>query len=308
MQHCQCVTLCPPSYPNYYPQRLSCEQFEGGVSLLSADFRVDCHSSRYQQMLAVAGIMTVIFPIGVPLFLLWTLRLWRKRHQLYPRNKNSSLVAYSVDPDKEESEPRRRSRFSAVLSPTAIVPMDNTQQTAGIVRLYVSADAIKPKYMPDLDAKVRLRCKQNPCLHSVLRLSTVTCSATTQTTKVTFWGLPPSCSPRCFGRTVSVLRISLAMEACLVPSSCALRGTMACTRPFLWRSLLHVAQVGALAHAGSTPGAQHKSVGPPTPPARHNVSTVEELPLVVQKYFTDSRSSETPFNPADVFYYVSLLC
>ena len=34
--------------------------------------------------------MTVIFPIGVPAVLWWT--LWRHRHALYPRNKHRVLL------------------------------------------------------------------------------------------------------------------------------------------------------------------------------------------------------------------------
>ena len=45
-------------------------------------------------MVLVSIIMTVIFPIGVPLVLGWT--LWRKRDRLYPRNKDVTLsVAFT---------------------------------------------------------------------------------------------------------------------------------------------------------------------------------------------------------------------
>ena len=70
--------------PSHLPPFVRCDDFDNGWSLLSADYRIDCKSSRYSSMRAVSFVMLVIFPIGVPVALGWT--LWRKRHALYPRN------------------------------------------------------------------------------------------------------------------------------------------------------------------------------------------------------------------------------
>ena len=67
-----------------------CESFDNGQSLLSADFRIDCNSPRYHTMVIVSLIITVVFPIGVPLVL--GLTLWWKRHALHPRNKGFVLA------------------------------------------------------------------------------------------------------------------------------------------------------------------------------------------------------------------------
>lgn len=71
-------------------RRHRCEEFDDGTSLLSADFRIDCKSSRYNSMVVVSAVMLVIFPVGVPLALGWT--LWRKRRFLYPRNSGLAMV------------------------------------------------------------------------------------------------------------------------------------------------------------------------------------------------------------------------
>jgi hypothetical protein len=76
--------------------RVRCEEFDDHSTLLSVDFRIDCTSSRYNSMVIVSAVMLVIFPVGVPLALGWT--LWRKRHSLYPRNKGLVMVvSYGVD-------------------------------------------------------------------------------------------------------------------------------------------------------------------------------------------------------------------
>lgn len=73
-----------------------CYQFDDGALLLNADFRISCHSSRYKAMLAVSVAMSAVFPIGVPLFLAYT--LWRRRESLYPRNHALTIgVVHSPD-------------------------------------------------------------------------------------------------------------------------------------------------------------------------------------------------------------------
>lgn len=61
-----------------------CDDFDDGSSLLSADYRIDCKTGRYNHMRVVSFVMLAIFPVGVPVALGWT--LWSKRHALYPRN------------------------------------------------------------------------------------------------------------------------------------------------------------------------------------------------------------------------------
>jgi hypothetical protein len=63
-------------------------------------------------MVVVSLVMLVIFPVGVPLALGWT--LWRKRHALYPRNAGRALV---IDHGSDGSRPSVLSVWLSKLAP-----------------------------------------------------------------------------------------------------------------------------------------------------------------------------------------------
>ena len=78
------------------PIAARCYKFDDGSLLLNADFRINCHSARYKAMLTVSIVMSGVFPIGVPLFLAYT--LWRRRASLFPRNVGYTIgVVHSPD-------------------------------------------------------------------------------------------------------------------------------------------------------------------------------------------------------------------
>lgn len=56
-----------------------CEYFDDGTGYLVADFRIDCHSLRYTQMVIYATCMIFVFPVGIPLWYWWLLYSQRVR-------------------------------------------------------------------------------------------------------------------------------------------------------------------------------------------------------------------------------------
>jgi hypothetical protein len=59
---------------------LRCEYFDDGTGYLVADFRIDCHSVRYTQMVIFATVMVFVYPVGIPLWYWWL--LYRQRVRL----------------------------------------------------------------------------------------------------------------------------------------------------------------------------------------------------------------------------------
>ncbi len=78
------VFVIYPSVSTEIVKSFRCMDFEGGVSVLRADFRISCHSAPYRRMLAFSWAMFAVFPVGVPAALFFV--LYRRRHELYPRN------------------------------------------------------------------------------------------------------------------------------------------------------------------------------------------------------------------------------
>lgn len=58
----------------------SCEKLEDGVSYLRADFGVVCFSRRHAAFRFYAGVMVLVYPLGIPALFGWWLR--RNRHDL----------------------------------------------------------------------------------------------------------------------------------------------------------------------------------------------------------------------------------
>ena len=58
----------------------ACHEFDDGTSYLKVDYGIDCNASSHTFYTLFAGIMILIYPIGVP-FSYWFL-LWRQRHLL----------------------------------------------------------------------------------------------------------------------------------------------------------------------------------------------------------------------------------
>ncbi|CAM9693016.1 unnamed protein product, partial [Phaeothamnion confervicola] len=60
----------------------NCEQFDDGGKYLQADFDISCESKRYKAFATFAGVMVLVFPLGVPL--LYAGLLYKDRKRLSP--------------------------------------------------------------------------------------------------------------------------------------------------------------------------------------------------------------------------------
>ena len=55
-----------------------CESFDGNLELLQADYSIDCSTSSHEKYVAFAGVMTIVYPLGVPVLYLAALWPYRK--------------------------------------------------------------------------------------------------------------------------------------------------------------------------------------------------------------------------------------
>lgn len=75
----------------------SCETLDDGISYLRADYSVRCWSDRHVACKAYAGLMVLVYPVGIPVLSgVW---LWYNREDLVKddntRNSNTKLEAFS---------------------------------------------------------------------------------------------------------------------------------------------------------------------------------------------------------------------
>ncbi len=69
----------------------SCEGLDSGVSYLRADYALTCSSQRHDVFRAYAGLMAVVYPLGVPALFGWWLRRHRRELQSPDRSENPHL-------------------------------------------------------------------------------------------------------------------------------------------------------------------------------------------------------------------------
>ena len=55
-----------------------CESFDDNLTLLRADYSIDCSTNSHEKYVAFAGVMTVVYPLGVPVLYLAALWPYRK--------------------------------------------------------------------------------------------------------------------------------------------------------------------------------------------------------------------------------------
>ncbi|CAM9190562.1 unnamed protein product, partial [Ectocarpus sp. 8 AP-2014] len=69
-----------------------------GESYLGADYGIQCHTDKHTWYKVYAGIMIMVYPIGIPL--LYSVILWRNRESLNPPAEASTLVDSSANERK----------------------------------------------------------------------------------------------------------------------------------------------------------------------------------------------------------------
>jgi len=91
--------LIYPSVSNKIFQTYSCVDFEDGSSVLRADYTISCLDPNRTGWLALASIMIVVYPLGVPLFFYWLLH--RHVTKLNPPGTDVDTIVEkrALDPD-----------------------------------------------------------------------------------------------------------------------------------------------------------------------------------------------------------------
>lgn len=69
----------------------SCEKLDNGVSYLRADYGLTCSSARHSAFRVYAGLMVVVYPLGIPALFGWWLRRNRRALQSPTRADNPHL-------------------------------------------------------------------------------------------------------------------------------------------------------------------------------------------------------------------------
>ena len=64
----------------------ACHDFDTGASFLKVDYSIDCNTGTHTAVMLFAGVMIIIYPVGVPV--MYFFLLWRKRHLLDPGQRS----------------------------------------------------------------------------------------------------------------------------------------------------------------------------------------------------------------------------
>jgi hypothetical protein len=132
---------------------------EDGHSYLRADVSIDCHSASHTRFVSLwAAPMALVFPVGVPLFLL--VLLWRKR-QCFVHWQDEEARAVANDQLRALDQKRAR-EHPAQPPPTAELP------TVEEVRELAREDTQLPQYTKRVAAGFELRC----CWYEIVEYAT----------------------------------------------------------------------------------------------------------------------------------------
>jgi hypothetical protein len=107
----------------------ACRDFDNGSSFLKADFSLDCLSSQYSIFSVYAGLMIVVYPVGIPL--LYFFLLFRKR---------KLLMAGQVEREKEEG------RRKGLLEEALVKRDENEGKDPALEALSFLYESYEPKY------------------------------------------------------------------------------------------------------------------------------------------------------------------
>lgn len=75
-------------------QMFACEHLADGKDYLRADYRIECDSSKHRALLVYAGIMILVYPVGIPL--LYSFLLYRSRAILRKPERDQSAEVSSM--------------------------------------------------------------------------------------------------------------------------------------------------------------------------------------------------------------------
>lgn len=89
-------------------QTFVCETLDDGVEYLRADYSLTCTTSTHTAMRVYAGLMVVVYPLGIPAVFAWW--LISNRHELKTRVETSP-TADSLEPMKDLWEPYKPKRY-----------------------------------------------------------------------------------------------------------------------------------------------------------------------------------------------------
>ncbi|CAN0225585.1 unnamed protein product, partial [Scytosiphon promiscuus] len=90
-------------------QTFACEDLDDRKSYLRADYRVECDSSRHQAFQVFAGIMILVYPVGIPLF--YGYLLYKNRVALKSEDKGKRDTSPGVQRISELWAPYKPERF-----------------------------------------------------------------------------------------------------------------------------------------------------------------------------------------------------
>ncbi|CAN0089674.1 unnamed protein product [Ectocarpus fasciculatus] len=86
-------------------QTFACETLDDGVEYLRADYRIRCTGAKHEAFKSYAGIMTIVYPVGIPL--LYAVLLFQRRHVLTDADADKTIA----QPIAALWEPYRPARF-----------------------------------------------------------------------------------------------------------------------------------------------------------------------------------------------------
>lgn len=135
-------------------QTFGCDNLDTGESYLRADHSLVCYNMRHRAYMAFAGVMVLVYPVGIPLF--YALLLYRGRHMITDpsRDTNADLQTF-----KGLWAPYRRQRYyyevvdcarRALLSGVVVFvfPRDSAAQVSTVLLLavffYVVFEVLSP--------------------------------------------------------------------------------------------------------------------------------------------------------------------
>jgi hypothetical protein len=92
--------LIYPSCSNKILATFSCRTFDDGTSVINSDPSLSCQTEQYTGYAIYAGLMTIIYPVGVPV--LYSTLLYRERRKINPYNSERRLDAVAEAIRKED--------------------------------------------------------------------------------------------------------------------------------------------------------------------------------------------------------------
>lgn len=90
-------------------QMFACENLDDGNNYLRADYRIECDSSKHRALQVYAGLMIVVYPLGIPAF--YAFLLYRDRSVLMKSESKRGADSERVRPTSDLWTPYKPSMF-----------------------------------------------------------------------------------------------------------------------------------------------------------------------------------------------------